>query len=152
MLLQKVVAYFVVQGAPKALSSLKYFYENAPEYAIAAGGSLLGVAMHKGTSFPVGKVDFCNLYPLSFREILEGIGEENLVEPLCKKDWKLIAAFASKYTDLLRKYYYVDGMPEAVAEYAETKDYAEIRKIHEQILFTYEQDFSKHVVGGQPYF
>ena len=133
-----------VQEVPKALSSLKYFYENAPEYAIMAGGSLLGVALHKGTSFPVGKVDFCNLYPLNFCEFLEGIGEEGLVELLRKKDWKLIAAFATKFTDLLRKYYYVGGMPEAVAEYAETKDYAEVRRIHEQILFTYENDFSKH--------
>jgi predicted AAA+ superfamily ATPase len=133
-----------VQEVPKALSSLKYFYENTPEYAIVAGGSLLGVALHKGTSFPVGKVDFCPLYPLSFCEFLEGVGEENLVELLRKKDWKLIAAFKSKFIDLLRKYYYVGGMPEAVDEYIQSKDYAEVRKIHEQILFTYEQDFSKH--------
>ena len=133
-----------VQEVPTALSSLKYFYENAPEYVIVAGGSLLGVAMHKGTSFPVGKVDYINLYPMNFCEYLEAINEENLVELLRKKDWKLISAFASKYIDLLRKYYYVGGMPEAVAEYAETKDYAEVRKIHEQILFAYEQDFSKH--------
>lgn len=134
-----------VQEVPKALSSLKYFYENAPEYAIVAGGSLLGVALHKGTSFPVGKVDFCNLYPLNFHEFLEGIGEESLAELLRKKDWKLIAAFATKFTDLLRKYYYVGGMPEAVAEYAQSRDYTEVRKIHEQILFTYENDFSKHI-------
>ena len=133
-----------VQEVPKALSSLKYFYENAPEYAILAGGSMLGVALHKGTSFPVGKVDFCHLYPLSFREFLEGVGEESLSELLGKRDWKLIAAFASKFADLLRKYYYIGGMPEAVCEYAQTKDYAEVRKIHEQILFTYDQDFSKH--------
>jgi predicted AAA+ superfamily ATPase len=133
-----------VQEVPKALSSLKYFYENAPGYAIVAGGSLLGVALHSGTSFPVGKVDFCHLYPLSFCEFLEGIGEESLVELLHKKDWQLIAAFGTKFIDLLRKYYYVGGMPEAVAEYAESKDYAEVRRIHQQILFTYEQDFSKH--------
>ncbi|MDR0445435.1 MAG: ATP-binding protein, partial [Oscillospiraceae bacterium] len=133
-----------VQETPKALSALKYFYENAPEYAIVAAGSLLGVALHKGTSFPVGKVDIFHLYPLSFREFLEGIGEEQLAELLLKKDWELIAAFATKFTDLLRKYYYVGGMPEAVAEYAESKDYAGVRRIHEQILFTYEQDFSKH--------
>ncbi|MCL2285127.1 MAG: AAA family ATPase [Firmicutes bacterium] len=137
-----------VQEVPTALSSLKYFYENTPEYAIVAGGSLLGVAMHKGTSFPVGKVDFMHLYPMNFCEYLEAIGEEGLVELLRKKDWQLISAFSSKYIDLLRKYYYVGGMPEAVAEYAETKDYAEVRKIHEQILFTYEQDFSKHIPVG----
>ena len=133
-----------VQEVPKALSSLKYFYENAPEYAIVAAGSLLGVALHKGTSFPVGKVDFINLYPLSFSEFLEGVGEESLAELLCKKDWGLITTFKTKFIDLLRKYYYVGGMPEAAAEYAESRDYDLVRKIHEQILFTYEQDFSKH--------
>ena len=139
-----LIVFDEIQEVPKALSSLKYFYENAPGYAIVAAGSLLGVALHKGTSFPVGKVDFYHLYPLTFLEFLEGIGEESLVELLIKKDWKLIAAFGSKFIDLLRKYYYVGGMPEAVAEYAENKDYAKVRRIHEQILFTYEQDFSKH--------
>ena len=134
-----------VQEVPKALASLKYFYENTPEYAIVAGGSLLGVAMHKGTSFPVGKVDFCNLYPLNFCEFLEAVGEESLVELLHKKDWKLITAFKTKFIDYLRKYYYIGGMPEGVQEYAESGDYDEVRKIHQQIIFTYEQDFSKHV-------
>lgn len=133
-----------VQEVPKALSSLKYFDENAPEYAIIAAGSLLGVALHQGTSFPVGKVQFLNLYPLNFCEFLEAVGEENLVELLCKKDWKLISVFKTKYIDLLRKYYYVGGMPKAVAKYAENRDYTEVRGIHEQILFAYEQDFSKH--------
>ena len=139
-----LIVFDEVQEVPKALSALKYFYENAPDYAIVAGGSLLGVALHKGTSFPVGKVDFCNLYPMCFCEYLEGIGEENLVELLRKKDWKLISAFGTKFIDLLRKYYYIGGMPEAIAQYAESKDYAEVRRIHEQILFAYEQDFSKH--------
>jgi predicted AAA+ superfamily ATPase len=133
-----------IQEVPKALSSLKYFYENAPEYAIMAAGSLLGVALHKGTSFPVGKVDFCSLYPLSFQEFLEGVGEESLAGLLRKRDWKLIAAFGTKLKDWLRKYYYVGGMPEAVAEYIETSDYTKVRRIHGQILFTYENDFSKH--------
>ena len=136
-----------VQEVPKALSALKYFYENAPEYAIMAAGSLLGVALHRGTSFPVGKVDFCHLYPLTFSEFLEGIGEESLAELLRKRDWGLIAAFGSRYADLLRKYCYVGGMPEAVEEYAGSRDYAEVRRIHKQILFTYEQDFSKHAPG-----
>ena len=140
-----LIVFDEVQEVPKALSALKYFYENAPDYTIVAGGSLLGVALHKGTSFPVGKVDFCNLYPLSFCEYLEAIGETGLVELLHKKDWDLISAFGTKFIDLLRKYYYVGGMPEAVSAYVENKDYAEVRRIHEQILFTYEQDFSKHV-------
>ena len=139
-----LVVFDEVQETPKALSSLKYFYENAPEYAIVAGGSLLGVALHQGTSFPVGKVDYCHLYPLNFCEYLEGIGEEGLVELFRKNDWELIAAFKSKFIDWLRKYYFVGGMPEAVSEYAETRDYSKVRRIHEQILFTYEQDFSKH--------
>jgi predicted AAA+ superfamily ATPase len=134
-----------VQEVPKALSSLKYFYENAPDYVIIAGGSLLGVAIHKGTSFPVGKVDFCSLYPLSFCEFLEAMGEKALVKLLNQKDWQLVTAFKMKFIDYLRKYYYVGGMPEAVDEYAENGDYAEVRKIHQQILFSYEQDFSKHV-------
>jgi hypothetical protein len=134
-----------VQEVPKALSSLKYFYENAPEYAIAAGGSFLGIALHSGTSFPVGKVDFYTLYPLSFREFLEAVGEEGLAGLLHDRDWKLVSAFKVKLTDLLRKYYYVGGMPEVVAEYATSKDYGEVRRIQGQILYAYEQDFSKHV-------
>ena len=142
--LTTLIIFDEVQEVPAALSSLKYFYENTPEYAIVAAGSLLGIAMHKGTSFPVGKVDYMHLCPMNYCEFLEATGEENLVQLLQKKDWKLISAFSSKYADLLRKYYFVGGMPEAVAEYVETKDYAEVRKIHEQIMFTYEQDFSKH--------
>ena len=133
-----------VQEVPKALSSLKYFHENAPGFAIAAGGSLLGIALHEGTSFPVGKVDFLNLYPLCFREFLEAVDEDGIAELLLKKDWDLISAFSKKIIELLRKYYYVGGMPEAVVEYAESKDYEKVRRVHEQILFTYEHDFSKH--------
>ena len=133
-----------VQEIPKALSSLKYFYENAPEYAIVTAGSLLGVAMHGGFSFPVGKVDYLELYPLSFQEFLEAIDEESLAEALRKKDWKLISAFSGKYKDLLRKYFYIGGMPEAILEYSDTRDFSKVRRVHEQILFTYERDFSKH--------
>ena len=143
-----LIVFDEVQEVPNALSSLKYFCEGAPEYAIIAGSSLLGGSSFKGTTFPVGKVEFYHLYPLSFYEFLEAISEKDLVELLRKKDWKSVTAFATKITDLLRKYFYVGGMPEAVDEYARTKDYAGIRKIHEQILFTYEQDFSKHAPGN----
>jgi len=143
-----LIVFDEVQEVPTALSSLKYFYENAPEYAIVAGGSLLGVALHKGTSFPVGKVDFIHLYPMTFCEFLEGVDEEKLVELLRKKDWQLISVFATKYADLLRKYYYVGGMPEAVAEYTESRNYDRVQKIHQQALFTYEQDFFKHLSGN----
>jgi predicted AAA+ superfamily ATPase len=134
-----------VQEVPLALTSLKYFYENAPEYHIIAGGSLLGVALHAGTSFPVGKVDFCDLYPLSFCEFLDGIGETELAEMLKNRDWKMIAAFKSKYIDYLRKYYFVGGMPESAVIYAEEHDYASVRKVQTAILTAYDQDFSKHV-------
>jgi predicted AAA+ superfamily ATPase len=109
-----LIVFDEVQEVPLALTSLKYFNENAPEYVIIAGGSLLGVSMHQGTSFPVGKVDFCELYPLSFCEFLEGIGEQGLSILLQKKDWKLIATFKSKFIDYLRKYYFIGGMPECV--------------------------------------
>ena len=140
-----LIVFDEVQEVPLALSSLKYFYENAPEYAIIAGGSLLGVSQHKGTSFPVGKVDFADLYPFNFCEFLEGIGESELAQMLQKQDWKLITAFKSKFIDYLRKYYFVGGMPESVKVYSEDRDYADVRKVQESILTAYERDFSKHV-------
>lgn len=133
-----------IQEVPKALTALKYFYENAPEYAIVAAGSLLGVALHKGTSFPVGKVDFLNLYPLNFREFLLAVEEEELAELLEKQDYQLINAFSGKYIDLLRKYYYIGGMPEAVQTYLETDDLDEVRKVQKELLIYYANDFSKH--------
>lgn len=133
-----------VQEVPKALTSLKYFYENAREYNIIAAGSLLGVALHEGTSFPVGKVDFMDLYPLNFKEFLLALGEEKLVELLEKKDWKLIGIFKDKLIDLLRQYYFIGGMPAAVERYVDTKDLKQVRKIQNQLLKAYEEDFSKH--------
>ena len=133
-----------VQEVPKALSSLKYFCENAPEYAIVAAGSLLGVALHKGTSFPVGKVDFMNLYPLSFQEFLCALGEERFVSILQGTDVDMVTMFKSKYIDRLREYYYVGGMPEVVQIYAETKDFNRVREIQKNLLNYYQQDFSKH--------
>lgn len=134
-----------IQEVPKALTSLKYFCENAPEYAIVAAGSLLGVALHPGTSFPVGKVDFLQLYPLNFQEFLMAAGQEGLAELLDTKEYGLINSFAGKYTDLLKKYYYVGGMPEAVQTYIETDDLQEVRRIQKGLLSYYENDFSKHV-------
>lgn len=133
-----------VQEVPKALSSLKYFCENAPEYAIVAAGSLLGVALHKGTSFPVGKVDFMDLYPLSFQEFLCALGEERFVSILQGTDTEMVTMFKSKYIDRLREYYYVGGMPEVVQTYAETRDLNRVRKIQKNLLDYYQQDFSKH--------
>ena len=133
-----------VQEVPKALSSLKYFYENAPEYHIVCAGSLLGIALHEGTSFPVGKVDFLKLYPLSFKEFLMAIGLERFAELLDKKDYDMIKSFKQTYIDALKQYYYVGGMPEVVASFADEKDFNEARKIQKIILTAYEQDFSKH--------
>ena len=130
-----------VQEVPKALSSLKYFCENAPEYAIVAAGSLLGVALHKGTSFPVGKVDFMDLHPLTFQEFLCALGEERFVEILQGPDTDMVTMFKSKYIDRLREYYYVGGMPEVVQTYAETKDFNRVREIQKNLLNYYQQDF-----------
>ena len=133
-----------VQETPKALTALKYFYEKANQYHIIAAGSLLGVAMHEGTSFPVGKVDFLDLYPLSFYEFLQALGEEQLVELIQKNDFQLITVFASKLKQYLKQYFYIGGMPEVVASYIENKDFNEVRRKQEILLQAYEQDFSKH--------
>ncbi|MDO5416984.1 MAG: ATP-binding protein [Lachnospiraceae bacterium] len=133
-----------VQEVPKALSSLKYFYENAPQYHIVCAGSLLGIALHSGTSFPVGKVDFLKLYPLSFREFLMATEKEQFAELLDSRDFSMISAFKQTYIDALKQYYYVGGMPEAVVHFSENKDFNEVREIQKRILAAYEQDFSKH--------
>ena len=133
-----------VQEVPRALSSLKYFYENAPEYHIICAGSLLGIALHEGTSFPVGKVDFLKLFPLSFKEFLMAAGKERYAELLSKQDYPMITSFKQTYIDALKQYYFVGGMPEAVQSFAENKDFNEVREIQKRILAAYEQDFSKH--------
>ena len=133
-----------VQEVPRALSSLKYFYENTPEYHIVCAGSLLGIALHEGTSFPVGKVDFLKLFPLSFKEFLMATGKERYAELLSKQDYPMITSFKQTYIDALKQYYFVGGMPEAVQSFAENKDFNEVREIQKRILAAYEQDFSKH--------
>lgn len=133
-----------VQEVPKALASLKYFYENAPQYHIVCAGSLLGIALHQGTSFPVGKVDFLKLYPLSFSEFLMATGNERFAKLLKKQEFEMITNFKQTYIDALKQYYFVGGMPEAVQSFAESKDFNEVRTIQKRILAAYEQDFSKH--------
>ena len=133
-----------VQEVPRALSALKYFYENAPQYHIICAGSLLGIALHGGTSFPVGKVDFLKLYPLSFKEFLTATGNERFAELLDKQDYEMIASFRQTYIDALKHYYFVGGMPEAVQSFIENKDFNEVRDVQKRILTAYEQDFSKH--------
>lgn len=133
-----------VQEVPRALASLKYFYENAPQYHIVCAGSLLGIALHQGTSFPVGKVDFLKLYPLSFSEFLMATGNERFAELLKNQDYKMITSFKQTYIDALKHYYFVGGLPEAVQSFVESKDFNEVRAIQKRILAAYEQDFSKH--------
>ena len=133
-----------VQEVPKALTSLKYFNEDAPQYQIVCAGSLLGVALHQGTSFPVGKVEFLDLYPLSFFEFLMAMGKEQYVELLQKGDFDMATTFKQDYIDLLKHYYYVGGMPEAVQAFVDNRDFNEVREIQQRILAAYEQDFSKH--------
>ncbi|MCD8082949.1 MAG: ATP-binding protein [Clostridiales bacterium] len=137
-----------IQEVPKALTALKYFYENTPEYAIIAAGSLLGVALHEGTSFPVGKVDFLSLYPMNFREFLLAAGEERLAALLEDNDYEMLAAFSTKYADLLKKYYYVGGMPEAINTYLENDNLYEVQTVQRQLLAYYANDFSKHAPTG----
>ena len=133
-----------IQETPKALKALKYFYENAREYHIVSAGSLLGVAIHEGTSFPVGKVDFMDLTPLSFFEFLDALGENEILEILKNNDFDMLSIFESRLKDYLRLYYYIGGMPEAVSFYAQNKNLLEVRNIQKKLLDAYEQDFSKH--------
>lgn len=133
-----------IQEVPKAISSLKYFYENAPQYHIICAGSLLGVALHKGTSFPVGKIDFLKLYPLTFKEFLLATGNENFLKLIEKNDYSMIKVFREKFVETLKHYYFVGGMPECVSDFSQNKDFNEVRNIQKRILLAYEQDFSKH--------
>lgn len=133
-----------VQEVPRALASLKYFYENAPQYHIVCAGSFLGIALQEGTSFPVGKVDFLKLYPLSFTEFLMATENERFVELMNTHDFDMITSFKQTYIDALKFYYFVGGMPEVVQSFAENKDFNEVRAIQKRILEAYEQDFSKH--------
>lgn len=134
-----------IQEIPLGLTALKYFCEDAPEYHIAVAGSLLGIGLHEGTGFPVGKVDELNLYPLSFKEFLLAMGEDVLVSHLEGHRWSELSSVSERFTELLRQYYYVGGMPAAVASYAREKDVFEVRNIQTQILSDYRRDFSKHV-------
>lgn len=133
-----------IQEAEGAVTSLKYFCENAPQYHIIAAGSLLGVALQKHTSFPVGKVEFLDLHPINFTEFLMALEKQPLLDLLKSQDWLLIKSFKDKYIHLLRQYYYIGGMPEAVLSFKTYNDYKEVRVIQKRILSAYMQDFSKH--------
>lgn len=134
-----------IQDTPKVLESLKYFCEEAPEYHVVAAGSLLGVAIHEGVSYPVGKVDLLDLYPLNFREFLCAMGEKPLSDALATKDYTLIDNFSDKYLFWLKNYYYTGGMPAVVEAFSLEKDYAQVRQMQSDIVRQYEGDFGKHV-------
>ncbi len=134
-----------IQEAPQALTALKYFYEQLPQYHIITAGSLLGVSLHEANSFPVGKVDFMSLYPLTFQEFLRASGRNNLLELIETNDFTMMKIFRNDFIEALRQYYYVGGMPEAVASFISNSDYNEVRNIQRNILMAYEMDFSKHV-------
>ena len=138
-----------VQDIPEALESLKYFKEEAPEYHIAVAGSLLGISLHQDVSYPVGKVNVINLYPMNFEEFLLAKGENEACKLLQSRDYDTLNLLHEKYTDLLRQYYYVGGMPEAVKKYVETGALQEVRDIQEGILQGYGLDFSKHAPKEQ---
>ena len=134
-----------VQECPKALTSLKYFCENAPELAVAAAGFLLGITFHEGTGYPVGKVDMLDLHPLSFREFLDATGNPMLREVVDSGDKQLLGSLAAKFRELLKQYYFVGGMPEVVATFVESADLSAVRAVQEGVLFGYERDISKHL-------
>ena len=134
-----------IQESFRGLSVLKYFCENAPEYHVAVAGSLLGIAMHKGESFPVGKVDILHIYPMTFDEFLLAKGKEQMVSLLYTKDWDTVKLLRNEYVKTLREYYFVGGMPEAVKTFVEKNDAVRVREVQNNILYAYQKDISKHV-------
>ena len=133
-----------IQAASNGITSLKYFCEEAPEYHVIAAGSLLGIELHRGESFPVGKVQFMQLFPMDFGEFLTALGEDNLVSLIVSGDWATIGMFEDKLRELLRYYYFVGGMPEAVLSFSQYRDWNEVREIQNAILKSYTRDISKH--------
>lgn len=141
---ETLIIFDEIQEVPRAISALKYFCENAPEYAVIAAGSLLGVSIHEGVSFPVGKIDLLEVHPLSYVEFLKAVGEDALAESIESADYGIMNAFSDKYIHWLKLYYYIGGMPEAVKDYVENGDVYEVREIQKRLLELYENDFSKH--------
>ena len=139
-----LIVFDEIQAAEKGLTCLKYFSENAPEYYVVAAGSLLGMGLHSNISFPVGKVNFLDLRPMSFSEFLSALGEESLANAIAKQDWNILPIFHSKLSEYLKYYLFTGGMPEVVKIFAETRNWELVRQIQNQILHSYEGDFSKH--------
>lgn len=142
---ETLVVFDEVQEVPRGLEALKYFQEDAPGVHVAVAGSLLGIAIHHGVSFPVGKVDELTLHPLDFREFLEAAGKKGLADALRDLKWSVVDALREELLDWLRRYFFAGGMPEAVNAYLEERGLAAVRSVQSSILSQYEQDFSKHV-------
>lgn len=138
-----------IQSIPKAVTALKYFQEDAPQYHVVAAGSLLGLSFHSGSGFPVGKVDILRLHPMTYLEYLDAIGESMKLDLLVKGDIELISSLHSQYAELLKTYYCVGGMPEAVKRYVETRNFEQVRSVQDAILASYELDFSKHLSSSE---
>ncbi len=134
-----------IQEAPRVLESLKYFCEEAPEYPICAAGSLLGVRMHSGISFPVGKINEMHLYPMDFSEYLCAMGEERLAEAVSDMRNPLLKDLRDSFMEHLKNYFFIGGMPECVEAFSLRKDYEEVREIQNSILSQCDGDFGKHV-------
>lgn len=133
-----------IQDCPKALEALKFFCEDAPDIHVAVAGSLLGLSLHGGVSYPVGKVDELRLYPMTFFEFLDAMGKEQLLGVLHAANWTVINLLSSEFISLLRQYYYVGGMPAAVLAFVEKEGLQDVRRIQKQIINDYRRDFSKH--------
>lgn len=141
---ETLIIFDEIQSVKRGLLSLKYFFEDSPDYHIIAAGSLLGISIHKDDSFPVGKVDFLELYPLSFEEFILAMDKASLLKALYTQDWELVKAFKRNFIDLLKQYYFIGGMPEAVNSFIQNNNYSEVRDIQNSILESYNNDFSKH--------
>jgi predicted AAA+ superfamily ATPase len=146
---ETLIIFDEIQACPEALTALKYFYEEAPEYHIFAAGSMLGVAIHQGVSFPVGKVSFLPLYPLSFHEFLEASGAQSLLQAIDKDQLDILQMLALELLDYYKMYCFLGGMPEVLKNYFEYNDLNRARGIQNDILQSYENDFSKHAPIAQ---
>ena len=138
-----------IQENKKAITAIKYFCEDAPEYAVIAAGSLLGVSIHEGISFPVGKVKLLNIYPLSFREFMLALGKDMWVEQIDNGNFEALNSVRDNIVDMLKHYYYVGGMPEVVNNFIENRDFIEIRDLQKDIISLYEKDFGKHTPNDE---
>ena len=138
-----------IQELQKGLASLKYFCENAPEYHVCVAGSLLGITLRHGESFPVGKVDMIRMFPMSFTEFLIARGRNLMAEQLQKKNWYMLTGLHLTLVQMLREYYLVGGMPEVVKTYLKTNDPNSVRKVQNKILIAYRNDIAKHTTDEE---